>query len=196
MGFFSHSSPGVLVVVASFKDTATAEAAYNQLKRGDNRVWLQDVAVVQRADSKVKFKESQDAGFGKGAVAGAVVGALAGLFTGGLAWVALGGAAIGGLIAKGHDANLTNASLKSLGESLSAGEAAIIAVVDENMVSEASDALKRLGAEVTTEGLDSETVNRLKAAHEAAQAGATDAPAAAPAADVPPAPPAPPAPAA
>jgi uncharacterized membrane protein len=154
---------GVLVVVGAFNDSASAEAAYKELKRGDNAVWLQDVAVVQRADSKVKFKESQDAGFGKGAVAGALVGALAGLFTGGIAWVALGGAAIGGIVAKAHDANLTNVSLQKLGESLKAGEAAIVAVVDENMVPQASDALKNLGATVTTEGLDDETVARLNA---------------------------------
>jgi uncharacterized membrane protein len=153
-----------LVVVASFKDSATAESAYHQLKRGDNATWLQDVAVIQRADSKVKFKESQDAGFSKGAVAGAVVGALAGLFTGGLAWVALGGAAIGGLAAKMHDANLPDATLKKLGEGLRTGEAAIVAVVDENLVPQAEDALKRMGAQVVTEGLDDETVNRLQVA--------------------------------
>lgn len=179
MGLFTQSSPpGVLVVVASFKDSATAQAAYDELKRGDNRVWLQNVAVVQRADSKVKFKESADAGFGKGALAGAVVGGLLGLFTGGLAWVALGGAAIGGAAAKLHDSNFTNDTLKKLGSQLSAGEAAIVAVVAENMVPQAEDALKRLGADVTTEGLDADTVARLQAAHDAAQTGSTDAPAA------------------
>ena len=154
---------GVLIVVGAFPDSEAAENAYNELKRRDNSGWLQDVALVQRSDSKVKFKEARDAGFGKGAVAGAVVGALAGLFTGGIAWVALGGAAIGGVIAKAHDGSLPNATLKRLGDALGAGEAAIVAVADERLVAQASDALKSLGATVTTEGLDDETVARLQA---------------------------------
>lgn len=36
-----------------------------------------------------------------------------------------------------------------------------MAVVDENLVSQATDTLKRVGATVTTEGLDPDTVNRL-----------------------------------
>lgn len=159
-------SKGVIVLVGSFSDSAAAESAYNQLKRGANSSWLQDVMVVQRADAKVKFKESQDAGFGKGAAAGAIVGAIAGLFTGGLAWVALGGAAIGGTIAKMRDANMPDKELKKLGEALQSGEAAIVAVVDEGLVSQAEDALKRLGATVVTEGLDEGTVQRLHGASE------------------------------
>lgn len=159
-------SKGVIVLVASFPDSASAESAYDQLKRSANSSWLQDVMVVQRADSKVKFKESQDAGFGKGAVAGAIVGAVAGLFTGGLAWVALGGAAIGGTIAKLRDANMPDQELKKLGEAMQSGEAAIVAIVDEGLIAQAEAALKRMGAMVVTEGLDEGTVQRLQEAHE------------------------------
>jgi ATP phosphoribosyltransferase len=52
------------------------------------------------------------------------------------------------------------------------GKGAIVAVVSENLVSQAADALKRLGATVTTPGLEADTVSRLKAAHEADVTGA------------------------
>jgi hypothetical protein len=90
---------GVRILVAAFKDEASADQAYRQLNLGENDPWLADAAIVVHQGNKVKFKESKDMGF-----------------------------------------------------------------VDENLVTQATDALKHLGASVTTEGLDADTVNRLKAA--------------------------------
>jgi uncharacterized membrane protein len=123
--------------------------------------------------NKVKIKESKDMGGGKGAVIGGAIGALTSLlFPPAIVLTTVGGAIIGGLGAKLHDANLASGTLKHLGKGLSEGSAAIVAVVDENMVPQATDALKHLGATVSTEGLDDDTVNRLKAAHDAEPSGA------------------------
>jgi uncharacterized membrane protein len=150
--------------VAAFKDEAAADAAYKELKQGANRRWLDDVAIVVHEGDKVKFKESKDMGGGGGAAGGAAVGALVGLFfPPALVITTVGGAVIGGLAAKLHDANLPDKDLRQLGEHLKPGAAAIVAVVDENMVPQATDALKRLGASVATQGLDPDTVSRLTA---------------------------------
>jgi uncharacterized membrane protein len=160
-------SSGVEMLVAGFENEAAADAAYNQLKRGANAAWLDDVAVVVHEGDKVKVKESKDMGGGKGAVIGGTIGALTALlFPPAILITTAAGAAIGGLAAKLHDANLPTATLRELGEGLAPGSAAIVAVVNENLVSQATDALKRLNAKVSTVGLDADTAARLKEPNE------------------------------
>ena len=110
--------------------------------------------------------------------------------TGGLA--ILGGALIGGLIAKGHDANLPDKEMKALLAALPEGSNAVLAVVDEASGQAAVDMLSSAGATATTINLDAETAARLGAApvvadeapaeevatEEAPAAEETDAPAA------------------
>lgn len=96
-------------------------------------------------------------GGGKGAVIG---GVLAGIATGGLS--ILGGALLGGIFAKGHDANLSNKQMKALGEALPDGYA-VLAVVDEMSTSTVTDMLQMAGATATTVSLDADTVARLTA---------------------------------
>lgn len=158
-------SRGVEILVAAFKDEAAADAAYNQLKRGANSAWLDNVAVVVNEGNKVKFKESRDMGGGKGAVLGGAIGALTSLlFPPAILITTAAGAIIGGVTAKLHDSNLPSDTLRRVGEQLTPGTAAIIALVDETMVAQSTDALNRLGATVSTVGLDADTVDRLNAA--------------------------------
>lgn len=165
-------SYGVQIIVAAFENEAAADGAYHQLKRSANSPWLDDVAIVVHQGHKIKIKESKDMGGGKGAVIGGAIGALTSLlFPPAILLTTAAGAVIGGLSAKLHDANLATGTLKHLGEQLSEGAAAIVAVVDENLVPQATDALKRLGATVSTEGLDADTVSRLKTAHDAETPG-------------------------
>jgi uncharacterized membrane protein len=157
-------STGVQILVGAFPDEASADAAYKQLKRRENDAWLQDAAIVVHQGDKVKFKESHDMGFGKGAAAGGVLGALTGLlFPPAILIFTVGGALIGGTTAKLHDANLPDSTFRELGAKLAEGSAAIIAVVNESLAAQATDALKRMGATVTVEGLDAETAARLQA---------------------------------
>jgi uncharacterized membrane protein len=84
------------------------------------------------------------------------------------------GAVIGGITAKLHDANLPSDTLRKLGEQLTPGTAALVAIVDETLVTQAKEALSRLNAKVSTVGLDAETADRLKAID---PSGASDTPA-------------------
>jgi uncharacterized membrane protein len=157
---------GYSVVVGVFRDEATASEVYKTLKHTSNTDWLRDLAVVVRDGGKIKLKESEDMGGREGLAWGGAIGALVGLFAGPLGWAAVGGALVGGLIAKLRDVHLPNQSLKRLGEGLEAGQAAIVALVRADLVDRTARDLRDMGAEVTTEGLDSETVERLTAAQE------------------------------
>ena len=160
---------GYSVVVGAFKDEATASEVYATLKHTSNTDWLKDVAIVVRNGDKIKVQESEDTGGGKGLLYGGVIGVLVGFFTGPLGWAALGGALIGGLVAKFRDVGLPDKSLKHLGDALQAGQAAIVALVRADLADRTAADLQNWGAVVTTEGLDAETVERLRAARQAGQ---------------------------
>ncbi len=98
------------VIVAAFSSEAAAQAAFDQIKGAKKELGLRDAAIVQRDGDKVHVKETKDMGGGKGAVIG---GVLAGIATGGLS--ILGGALLGGIFAKGHDANLANKADEGIG---------------------------------------------------------------------------------
>jgi uncharacterized membrane protein len=73
-----------------------------------------------------------------------------------------------------YNANLPSDTLRKLGEQLTPGTAALVAIVDETLVTQAKEALSRLNAKVSTVGLDAETADRLKAID---PSGASDTPA-------------------
>ncbi len=164
------SKSPVTIIVATFPSDGAASAALDQLKSSKKDIGLKDAAIVRRDGDKVKVKETKDMGGGKGAVIG---GVLAGIATGGLSILA--GAVGGGLIAKLHDANLSNKDLKALGQALPEGQDAVLAVVDEASGDKVTEMLKQAGAVATTVNLDADTLARLTAPAEEA---ATEEPAA------------------
>lgn len=174
-------SHGAIVVIGAFEDGKTARKAYQTLRKKfitekdkqtftqsvqfDPEMILQNVAVVSRTGlGKLKVKESGDMGGGKGALIGGVLGGIFGVMTGPVGWVAIGGALLGGMLAKKSDPGIPNPSLEKLGKGLEKGQAAVVAVVDEQYAERFSDIFTDLGATVTTEGLDESTVERLQAA--------------------------------
>jgi len=156
----------VFFVVGAFTNEDAAQQAYKELKKKDNAEWLKDAALVWRDGDKVKIKEAKDMGAGKGAVIGGLVGAAVGLIAGPVGWVALIGAAAAGLGAGLHDDGIENQRLKNLGRGLASGAAALLLAVDEKDKEMAEQVLKDAGANVTTEGLDPYTIERLKAAYD------------------------------
>jgi uncharacterized membrane protein len=169
----SKKNTPATIVVAAFDNDAAAQAALSQVKGAKKELGLRDAAIVYRDGDKIKVKETKDMGGGKGAVIGGVIG---GVLTGGIGIA--GGALIGGLIAKGHDANLPDKQLKQLVAALPEGSSAVLAVVDEASGQAAVDMLTGAGAKATTLNLDADTAARLGAVAVAADdAPAEDAPA-------------------
>ena len=135
----------IQLVVAAFKDEKAAKAALKELKKAQRAKLIKiENAAVLRKDKKGKLhiKETQDMGGGKGAALGGVGGAAVGLIAGAtLAAPAVVGALVGGLVAKLRDSGFSDTRLKAVGEGLTPGSSAIVAVVEHKWVAQVEEVL-------------------------------------------------------
>jgi uncharacterized membrane protein len=155
----SKDKQPVEIVVAEFNTVEAASAALKTLK---SKMSLKDAAIIRNENGKVKVKETRDMVGGKGASVGTVLAAILGLFTG-LTWVGLGAAALtGGLVAKLHDANISNKQLKSIGTALQSNQSVLVVVVGQGQGAAAQNVLTEVGAAAIVEGLDENVVARLE----------------------------------
>jgi len=162
----------VELIVAAFNDEKAADAALKQLKQASKEKLIKiENAAVLRKDQKGKLhiKETADMGGGKGAVVGGVAGATIGLIAGPLLIVpAAVGALVGGLTAKLRDSGFSDERLEKLGEGLTPGSSAIIAVVDHTWVAAVEEQLAQEGADVMTAQLQADIASQLEAGHDVA----------------------------
>ncbi len=111
---------------------------------------LKQGAVVTKTDNgEIKFVETKDMGTKQGAVTGGVIGAAVGILAGPVGIIGGGaiGAGIGGLAAKLRDSGFPDTQLKGLGEDLTPGASAIVALVDDDAVEKAQALLNVVDAE-------------------------------------------------
>jgi uncharacterized membrane protein len=162
----------VELIVAAFNDEKGADAALKQLKQAKKEKLIKiENAAVLRKDQKGKLhiKETADVGGGKGAVVGGVAGATIGLIAGPLLVVpAAVGALVGGLTAKLKDSGFSDERLETLGEGLTPGSSAIVAVVDHVWVAAVEEQLAQEGADVMTAKLQADIASQLEANHDVA----------------------------
>jgi uncharacterized membrane protein len=160
----------VQLIVAAFKDEQTAKEALKALKQAQKEKLIKiDNAAVLRKDEKGKLhiKETADMGGKKGAALGGVAGAVIGVIAGPALLVpAAVGALVGGLSARLRDSGFSDARLKTLGESLTPGSSAIIAVVEHRWVAEVEQAMAEAGADLFTQALSADISQQLEAGHE------------------------------
>jgi uncharacterized membrane protein len=162
----------VQVVVAAFQDEKGAKDALSMLKdlKHERLIGIED-AVTLRKDEKGKLhiKETADMGGGKGAAIGGVAGAAIGAIAGAaLAGPALVGALVVGLSAKLRDSGFDNDRLKTVGEGLTPGSSAIIAVVEHKWVDEVRNELEEMGADAMAEAVSADLAGELEAGHDVA----------------------------
>ena len=162
----------IQLVVAAFQDEQTAKAALKELKKAQKAKLIQiENAAVLRKDEKGKLhiKETGDMGGGKGAALGGVGGAAIGLIAGAtLAVPAVVGALVGGLVAKLRDSGFSDARLQAIGEGLTPGSSAIIAVVEHRWVGKLEEALAELEVDLLTLELQADIAEQLEAGHDVA----------------------------
>lgn len=162
----------VQLLVAAFQDENGAEEALNELKaaKKEHLIKIENAAVIHKdAKGKVHIKETKDMGGGKGAAIGGVVGAAIGILTGGVGLALVGGGAlIGGLAAKLRDGGFKDERLKMLGDSLTPGSSAIVAIVDHVWVAELEKEMQEAGAQVLTEAISADIAAQLAAGREVA----------------------------
>ena len=135
----------VEVFIAVFDNEAQAGTAlkdFRTLHREGTIELIDAVAVVRRADGKVKFEETADPSGKTWAKRGAIAGGLVGLIfpPAILASAAVGGGA-GGIWGKIRDKGFKDEDLRAIGESLDPGQSAIIALAEDRVVQRLEEGL-------------------------------------------------------
>jgi uncharacterized membrane protein len=158
----------VELIVAAFDDENEAEGVVKDLRRMDREgvIQLLNAAVlVKKANGKLKMRETQDVGGGRGAIFGAVTGALIGLIGGppGAVVGAVAGAATGGVAASQIDMGFSDKMLKKLQESLTPGSSAVLALVQHEWVDRVIAELEELDAALFRQSLKEEVTAQLAA---------------------------------
>jgi uncharacterized membrane protein len=129
------------VVVARFPGEDDASEALKTIKAKDLKSG--SAAVLSKdEEGKIRIKETNDWGAGKGAAAGAVAGAILPV----VGWV--GGAIIGGAAAKLHDGGFPDDKLKAMAHSLESNSSMFLMLTDPNLVSVVEGSLSELGGQV------------------------------------------------
>lgn len=153
--------------IAAFQEERAAEATWTDLKtaRIAGLIGIENMAIIRRdAKEKIHIKEQGDPGGGKGAVIGGVLGGAIGMIAGPLGAVVVGGAAgalVGGLTAKVYDSGIPDDRLKEIGEALSPGTSAIVALIEHKWVGELEKELADTEAKILTQAVSAEIAAQL-----------------------------------
>jgi uncharacterized membrane protein len=138
------------VIAATFADEMAATRGLAALTGALLGGGLTQGAVVHReADGKIKFVETRDLSTSQGAKVGGVAGAVLGIIAGPIGVIGGGavGAGIGGLAAKLRDSGFPDDQLRGLGDDLSPGQGAIVALVQDDQIEKAKKLLEVVEAQ-------------------------------------------------
>jgi uncharacterized membrane protein len=132
------------VIAATFADAEAADKGLAAIAGALGGALKQGAVVNKTADGKIKFVETKDMNTGQGAKVGGLAGAVVGIIAGPIGVIGGGavGAGIGSLVAKLRDSGFPDDQLKGLGEDLSEGEGALVALVDDDGVAKVQELLK------------------------------------------------------
>ena len=120
-------------IAAAYPSREAAETALDALERlgRDGKIRLSDAAIVERTgDGRIELHQHHGLSAGEGAVSGGVAGILAGLIVGFPIALPAAGIAIGAA-AGAFDTGIDDGRMRRLGEELSAGHAALCALVED-----------------------------------------------------------------
>jgi uncharacterized membrane protein len=160
------------MLVVSFPGEGTADEALTALRKMESEatVDLESSAVIVRRqeNDKVTIRENKDYNAQQGAIVGAAGGLLLGALLGkGAIKGALLGAGAGAVSGEFIDMGLDDDFLKEVGDQLSPGHSALVALVDEMHVDEAMEELSRFeGGTVLHHELGDEAYEKLSEAVE------------------------------
>ena len=154
------------LIAVAYPDAATAETVRGELLAAtqEHLLTLEDaVIVVHDADGKVKLHQARST-TGAGAAGGAAWGGLIGLlFLAPFLGMAV-GAASGALAGKMADFGVNDQFLKSLGEKLEPGSAALIVLSQSNAPEKVIARITPYGGEIIQSSLSTEQEEHLRAA--------------------------------
>jgi uncharacterized membrane protein len=159
-----QESTPLQAVVAAFPNMDGASNALKELRGVDkDLIGVKEAAVlVRNMDGKLEIKESHHVG--RGAVLGGLAGAVVGLVTGPIGWVTVGGAAVGALAARLRDSGFPDARLKEIGEALTPGTSALVAIIEHRWVDELEKQLRAAGVKYAVEAIKGDVAAQLEEA--------------------------------
>jgi uncharacterized membrane protein len=151
-------------VVAAFPDEEGASRALRELREMDrDLIGIRQAALLVRsADGKLHIKEPHHVG--RGAVLGGLAGAVVGLIAGPIGWVTVGGAAVGALAARLRDSGFPDARLREIGEALTPGTSALIAIIEHRWVEQFEEQLRAAGVTYAIEAVKADVAAQLEEA--------------------------------
>jgi uncharacterized membrane protein len=165
------------VIAATFQDEAAATRGLATIAGALLGGGLTQGAVVHKeADGKIKFVETKDLSASQGAKVGGLAGAVLGIIAGPIGVIGGGalGAGVGSLAAKLRDSGFPDDQLRGLGDDLSEGQGAIVALVEDDQVDKAKKLLEVVDAQkVVVHDVSTDLATLLD--QEAATAGTTSA---------------------
>jgi uncharacterized membrane protein len=136
------------VIAATFGDAEAAGKALATIGGALGQGLTQGAVVQKATDGKISFVETKDMTTAQGAKIGGLAGAVLGIIAGPIGVIGGGaiGAGAGSLAAKLRDSGFPDSQLKGLGEDLSEGEAAMVALIGDDGVAKAQELLKVVDA--------------------------------------------------
>src|SRR5262245_34988365 len=136
------------VIAATFTDPEAAGKGLATIAGALGKSLTQGAVVLKAADGKIKFVETKDLSTAQGAEIGGLAGAVLGVIAGPIGVIGGGaiGAAAGSLAAKLRDSGFPDDQLRGLGDDLSEGEGAIVALIADDGVAKAEALLKDVDA--------------------------------------------------
>ena len=143
-----------MLVLGVFDGVDKAQEHQDFLRQAQSRAFAASKSVGQiqcDAQGKISIKETGDAGFAKGAVAGGTAAAAASLFFPPAALAAgAAGALVGGLGAKLKDGGIPDKQLKAFGKAFTPGTSGLVFMVEPGVVQEAEAELSALGSKAVS----------------------------------------------
>lgn len=158
------SNVPVQIIVAAFNSLDGAATVMADLKQGkkEGLIGIVDAAVVVKdADGKLKVTDAKRRST-KGMITGGVVGGVLGLLAGPVGWLAVGGGAIGALAGKVAGSPMKN-QMQEIGEALTPGSSAIVAVIEHTWVAKMEAMLADEGARVVIDSIKADIADQLNA---------------------------------
>lgn len=165
------------VIIAIYPGADKADQAANQLKdwdKANDDIKLGGVGILTWEDGKIQTRKVGGRATGKGAKWGLALGAIAGILSGGVTLLggalagAVGGAALGSLFHK--NLGLTDEDWYQLERRLKTGEAALVAMADDDDVDPTKVELASLGGVVQNYAIPEETMAQVEQAEDVAPA--------------------------
>lgn len=156
------------LLMVGFNSRADAQTAFEAIDdlQSDKEVVLEDLALVYKNDKgKVKLRQTEDAGIGRGLVRGGVLGLLVGIVAPialpGVVAATVAGGALGGVITA-FDDGIDNKMMKSLGDNMKTREGVLLMLGEKQQIKALEDGFAPYSDELTYETVPEATQRMIR----------------------------------